>query len=554
MQRRASIWWAVCGCWLAWVLAGGAEPQVLATLLGPDGQLKPPGAAPPGMTVTTVAAAPGGKPRLHITVVADFAWRRAGAAGQPDAPLDAVRLLTLCGPFLPPTADAVRLRVRVSSGRAILAVGGPVSQVGNSDVFCDPQLVDAADGQDWRTVELSLNQRLARNFRRPNFTSDLPVVYYTRWAQEPLGLYLVAPPPATGAPTGVVLDVEQIELLACGEGQPAPKFAPADVTRVATIADFAGEDALAQVVTVAHGAGLSASFAASYRRAAADGPLKLPAHVLASSPFIREEGLAYPAPRYTRVPGPPGVPAVQAEGVWAEEGQIVTLKTPGKAAANALSFAIKPNFPTPLSAAYTAARDGQALQAVDLVVFVAPAGGVFPWRDLEAAPELQQALRDSGYQGPGGHYEYLLAPVRPPPLTRVPLAQAGAFAFYSARCLVPAGQWSTVIVPCADFICVYGQGACQDLQRRQMPLAAADIAAVGFLLPFGSGHGTLALADVAYVQVPGTPAKLRSYWQVPDPAAVRLTPLPRYRQYQRWLLMTLGAAAPAFLLDGEVAP
>jgi hypothetical protein len=478
-----------------------------------------------------------GQSCLKVAVAKDFTWRWKGWDGRQDAPLDTVRLATLSGPYLPPEADAIRMKIRMASGRAIVTVGGPVSQVGNSDVFCDPQLVDAKDGDGWRTVEFSLNQRLARNFRRPNFSGDLPVVYYTRWAQEPVYLCVAALPDALRPATDTVFFVDQVELISRGEGRPFPAFDAAEVKVVGTIADFESEQDLTNVFSVAHGSALAKSFEAGYRRNAGSTTNALPEHIRKSSPFIQQEGIPYPAPRYTRVEGRGGSVALQAECAWAEEGQIVTIKARANADANAIALAIKPVFPAASSGTFAFEYGGRRAHAVDFIVFVAPAGAEFPWRAFGPSEDLQKLLREGGYHGPGKTFDYLLTMDR----------RAGDFGFYTARRYVPAGAWSTAVIPFADFVCVYGHGACRNMQLGQQLLQPENIAAVGFLAPFGSGHGTIAVDDVACVHVPGSTQDLRSFWQVPDIARARLIRLPRYAQYGAWALMTLGEDAPAFL-------
>lgn len=532
---------------LAATLSSWAQPEAIRVLQDFEGGGRSTGGLPAGIGAASSNETEFGKSCLRVSIAANFGWRWQGWTGKQDSPLESVRLGILTNPYLPPEADAVRLRVRVASGRAILTVGGPVSQLGNSDVFCDPQLVEAAPGQGWQTVEFSLNQRLIRNFRRANFSAELPVVAYSRWIQEPLYLYLVAPPPQLRAAEETVLFVDQAELLAKGEGRPFPQFAPAAVKAVARIADFEAEEDRAKVVSVAHGQALGKSFEEGYRRQGREGPA-MPKHTLGGSTFVREEGIPYPAPRYTLVPGAGGGRALQAECMWAEEGQIVTVKNAGSAAgANALSLAAKLDFPGTASGTYSCRVAGQPVNVLDVVVFVAPRGAAFPWRDFEPSDELRQALQQRNYPGPGAVYDYLLTPDARVRCTRVPdIRQAGAFGFYMARRVVPAGEWTTLVVPWADFLCVYGQGECRDNCARQLQLQAETIAAVGFLAPYGTGHGTLRLDNLAWVQVPGAPAELRSYWQ-PDPAAVRMTALPAYNQYGTWKMMTLGEEVPAFL-------
>ena len=330
-----------------------------------------------------------------------------------------------------------------------------------------------------------------------------------------------------------------------GEGRAFPRFTPGELARQQDIPLFDQERPL--TCTVGHGYSILASFEAGYRRSNSLDLSKVPEHIQRSSSFIREEGLLYPAPRYQVVPGPDGAPAVQAEGLWAEEGQIVTLKTSAPGTANALTFQIKADFPSARGGNFALNLDGKPGHAVDLVVFVAPAGKEFPWASFAPTDELREALARSGYTGPGRPYEYLISTDRKGAAVRVPdLTQAGDFGLYVARRYVTAGEWSTCTVPLADFICYYGQGACQAMQRQQLPLASDTVAAVGWLAPFGSGHGTLSLQKPAWAQVPGEPAQLRSFWQVPEAQNARLTPVPFYRQYQGISLMTLGAEEPAF--------
>ena len=499
----------------------------------------------PSITAESSSETSFGSNCLKVTVAKDFKWRWTGWGGTQDLPLEMARLAVLSCPYLPPETDAIRLRVRLPSGRAILSIGGPVSQMGNSDVFCDPQLIEPSD--EWKIIEISLNHRLVRNFRRPNFTAELPLIYYTRWAQEPVCLYLAAPPEALRTTEDTVLFMDQIELVARGEGKPFPTFEGTRIEKVETIASFEVESDMTNVFSLAHGYSTLKAFEAGYRRPSTSEGKPIPEHIRRTSPFIQEEGFLYPAPRYRRVEGSTGTHALQAEGIWTEEGQIVTLKTLGNPKANALAFTIRPEFPSALAGHFAFEHEGQPAHAVDFVVFVSPKGTDFPWHDIEATAELKEALRTSGYQGPGARYDYLVTMDRSPAINQPDIRQAGSFGFYTARRYLPAKAWSTTIIPFADFVCVYGQGACREMQSAQLPLSPTNIAAVGLLAPYGSGHGTIALDELAYAKVPGSPAELRSFWQVPDLSPVKLLPLPRYGQPRPWVLMTAEGDAPIHL-------
>ena len=172
------------GLALCWVRLAAAT-DVIRVAQDFEAGFRPAGKLSPGVNAERSSETPFGASCLKITVASDFAWTRPD--GTP-APIDAFRVALLSNPHLPPETDAIRMRVRVVSGRAILSVGGPVSQIGSSDVFCDPHLVEPQGADEWQVVEFSLNHPIARNFRRANLSRDLPVIYYTRWAQEPMTL------------------------------------------------------------------------------------------------------------------------------------------------------------------------------------------------------------------------------------------------------------------------------------------------------------------------------------------------------------------------------
>jgi len=487
-----------------------------------------------------------GKSCLRISVPAGFDWTMKGRDGK-DAPLENVCLYTLSCPYLPPEADAIRMKVKVVSGRTIIAPGCPVSQMGNSDVLCDPQLVEAR-GDAWQTVEFSLNNNLVRNFRRANFTKDLPVVYFTRWAQEPIYLYLVALPEKLRPAEDTEIYIDQVELISKGEGRPFPKIEGSKIKEVSSIADFTNGQGMENVFSVAHGYSISKAFEAGYRRNIPPGASSFPEYMRKTCPFMNEEGFLYTAPRYSFADGPEGRKFLQAECEWAEEGQIITFKTQGDVNANAFKFTLKADYPA-LSkpSIYSFDVDGKKTLAVDIIVFVSPKGADFPWNDIGATDELKQSYKDSGYKGPGSKYDYLLTTDRSKCIKVGEIGQAGAFGFYSTRRHVPAGEWSDIVVPFADFICVYGQGSCKDMQAKQLPLSPGNISAIGVLAPYGTGHGAISFQKASYVSVPGNPAELRSYWQVPDPAKIKMIKLPRFNRYGTSTMMTAGEDAPDYM-------
>jgi hypothetical protein len=503
---------------------------------------------PTAIKVEKFSKTDSGSSCLHVSIPEAFDWKWKGWDGKQDMPLENVSLSTLCGPYLPPEADAIRMNVKITSGRAIISVGGPVSQIGNSDVLCDPKLVEPGKYDAWQTVEFSLNQPLVRNFRRPNFTSDIPVVYYTRWIQEPVYLYLIALPEKLRPAEETDLYIDQIELISKGEGKPFPKFESSQVKEIAVIADFEAEEDIKNVFSVGHGYSIIKPFEFGYLRKKDPSARQIPDYIRISSPFIQQEDTHYPAPRYSISEGMNGKKALHAECMWAEEGQIITVKTNGDVRANAFKFTIKPDYPAMQQSSINNFEfEGKKAHTVDFIVFVSPKGTDFPWHDIEATDALKQAFNESGYKGPGAKYDYLLTTDRNTCVNMPDIRQAGSFGFYSARRYLPAGNWSSAIVPFADFVCVYGQGACKEMQTKQTMLSPENIAAVGILAPYGSGHGTIAIDDISYVSVPGTPDGLRSFWQVPALSKEKLIKLPRFQRYGVSVMMTSDEDTPDYL-------
>lgn len=137
--------------------------------------------------------------------------------------------------YLPPETTAIRMKARVASGRFTLSVGGPTAYFATSDVRAEPQVLEPSD--EWQTVTFSLVSDLERNYRRPIFSSESPVIYYTRWIQEPMRLLI-------GVDSLGELWLDEIELIASGEGTDFPDYteetvkllAESDLSRAFTFA------------------------------------------------------------------------------------------------------------------------------------------------------------------------------------------------------------------------------------------------------------------------------------------------------------------------------
>lgn len=378
-------------------------------------------------------------------------------------------------PFLPPEADAIRLRVRVLRGEMAIYAGGPTAYYANSDVFTEPKTIRAADDADWEEVTLPLHAPLWRNFRRAGFSTDAPRCYYTRWAQEPMGLFL------SPGSTGEML-VDRIDVIACGQGMPFRDFTPDQVELVKTVADFEDGDTT-NAFTCYMAATETEWFEESWKRS----------KVLRFEPMqhrLHEGGLR-------------GHRSLEFYGRTAEEVHCAGIRVNGAAAANGFAVTMRADAPQRRETLL----DGEPVVPMDFLVFVAPADQPFAWSSVAATDE-QRAM-----PGPGFDYQMTLRAI------------AGRsdlhFAIYQTRRYLKPGEWSRVILPATDFSCVYGQGTMRHPFTNHAPLDPAQMIAFAWLPPWcrsGSRDApiTLQIDRLDLVRLPGDAKAQRSFWQVDD--------------------------------------
>jgi hypothetical protein len=262
--------------------------------------------------------------------------------------------LWMLGPeYLPPETDAIRLRVKVLSGQFELNVGSPTAYFATSDVFTKPITLTPGD---WRTVEISLIHDLQRNYRRPIFSQQSPVIYYTRWVQEIMRLQMSA------SSQGEML-VDDIALVTRGQGKPFATFPPQSVRPLGeadptTRFTFATDD---REFTLSHEPG--------------DKAVRKPA-VLAPSPSSEAHALW----------------TAQQRG--AEEMSYFGVKARAPKGANALRITLKMEHASSLDPL-----------AVDLFTLVGERGE-FPWEKTTAEAGTSTA------PGPLKPFDYCLSPAR----------------------------------------------------------------------------------------------------------------------------------------------
>lgn len=416
----------------------------------------------------------------RIEIVPDEAGQALRVnVGNPRVFTSGAGLILRLAPYFPPQADALRFRLKVLTGRISLFCGGPTAYYGNSDVFTEPQTFEAAAKPEWIEVVLNFNRPTWRNFRRSGFSTDAPRNYYNRWAQEPLGIVLA--PDSLGECL-----IDDIEVISLGEGRPFATFRPDQITLVKPIADF--EDGKQdEVFTLYMAAAETEWFDESWIRSKA---LRFEPMRLA----VTEAGLE-------------GRQALECRGRTAEEVHCAGLHTRGAAEANAISVNLLVDTPGQRNTLVGAG----AIAPLDFLVFVAPAGKAFDWSALAPSPGLK------AHGGPGFDYN----------LTHRSIAARTDldFAIYQTRRYLTPGEWSRQVLPAADFTCIYGQGSMRDRFLNHEALQCGEVIAIAWLHPWcrlGKRDAivTTRIDELSFVQVPGTPDELRSFWQVPDVKAI----------------------------------
>lgn len=416
---------------------------------------------------------------------------------------DGAKAILRLADYLPPEADGVRLRLRAASGSFSIHAGGPTAYYGNSDVWSLPRTVRAEDSTEWIDLNLSLNHPLRRNFRRAGFSAEATRIYYQRWAQEPLGIYL-------GAGSHGELLIDRIDLIASGEGRPFPRFSPAEMEPVSCLADFE-DDLLDRVATVFFPATEAEWFDESWRRSR---PLRFQPMSLSIAPS-----------------GPGGEKVLVCQGPTAEEVHATALLTRGDAKANALLLSLKVEAP----GRQERLAGGAPVTPIDILIFSTPEGVEFPWDSLAASPQL----RSLGGRGFDYQFTHQVIANR----------QDLDFAIHHARRYLTPGEWSEPCLPSADFVCLYGQGSMKKRFLDQAPLNMSEIMAVAWVNPWArTGRRDVAVTTtidrIDLVRVPGTPESHRSFWQVPDVSRLVLQPGSNDRG-QRELIIGLPGELPA---------
>jgi hypothetical protein len=106
------------------------------------------------------------------------------------------------------------------------------------------------------------------------------------------------------------------------------------------------------------------------------------------------------------------------------------------------------------------------------------------------------------------------------------LLQGQSYAMHHARRALPNGQWTRVILPLSDFVCVLGSGTLADKQAKQQSPQRDTATALCFTPSFRQNRQptTIEIDRIQWVRRSSSdPASFRTFPQA-DPAKVRLVP------------------------------
>jgi hypothetical protein len=398
---------------------------------------------------------------------------------------ESLRAMPIGPDLLPPTADAVVIKLRVLEGKVTLSLGGPTIYFGHSDVQTMPVTLSAEQGTGWREITVSLHDGLIRNFRRAGFGRASPVIYYTRWIQEPMGLYVHR------GSVGRVL-IESITLISQGRGKAERAFEAGEKKLEQTISDFTEPASLKQVFTASHE---SADFQAPAKLSRPNWtPPKL-SHDM-SDDSAKHQGVLRVVHR--------GAEEVTFAGI--------KLSNPDLRERNTNSIPSQPE-PNVLDAIAVDLRVTSPLPieqvSIDWLLYESPVDAPLDFERCQPPVEW----RDK----PDRAFDFYLTEK---------LLQGQSYAMHHARRALPNGQWTRVILPLSDFVCVLSSGTLADKQAKQLSPQRDTATALCFTPSFRQHRQptTIEIDRIQWVRRSSSePASFRTFPQV-DPARVRLVP------------------------------
>ncbi len=452
-----------------------------------------------------------GKRGLSLTVTDQMPWGNS----------EFLRAMLVGPDLLPPTADAVVIKLRVLEGKVTLSLGGPTIYFGHSDVLTAPVTLSAEQGTGWREVTVSLHDGLIRNFRRAGFGRASPVIYYTRWIQEPMGLYVHR------GSVGKVL-IESITLVSLGRGKSAGNLGlwggestgNIEVKPVDWINGFAEPASLQQVFTATHE---SADF---------QGPAKLsrpnwtpPKVSLIANPketdgrlgVLRIEHRAAEEVAFTGIKLSTGDRMENRTALTPDEKRLHdSILADNDAIERKLDENPSRDSRLPAYFEYAIALDVRVTSplpieqvSIDWLLYESPVDAPLDFERCRPPVEW----RDK----PDLAFDFYLTEK---------LLKGESYAMHHARRALPNGQWTRVILPLSDFVCVFGWSTMADKQAKQQSPQRNTATALLFTPSFRQNLQTTTIEIDRIVWVGcslSDPTSFRTFPQV-DPAKVRLVP------------------------------
>lgn len=376
-----------------------------------------------------------------------------------------LELITLGTNYLPPEADAIRLKVRAISGNISLTFGGPTAYFGNSDVFLRPIQIKAAEKpSDWFTAEFSLHHGLIRNFRRASFSQNSPTIHYARWTQEPTYAYLLR------GSTGEA-HFKDIEIISHGESHPFPS------TNI---------DTSKPPQTIANGS-LAQSVSRPFTTLVGD----------TESEFVAPPNQHLPATISSEIDPKEGS-VLKIKGRFSEEVSAVGFEVNQSPSGDTLALRVKVNSSIPAFIAPNVAAD-----PLDIVLYASRESSPFDWTPF-LRPDKTPHTISPRFERNLTHTNLLRNPEK-------------SVAIYHARRFLPPKTWSNLTIPLEDFVCLYAQGNLATHFTTQQSPRPESLIAIALIPPWPRKGRTETTLNVQSIQLVSrlSPASQRSYYQAP---------------------------------------
>jgi len=326
--------------------------------------------------------------------------------------------------------------VKVLHGEFILSIGGPTAYYGNSDAFARP--IFLKENPEWQTITFSLHEGLIRNYRRSEFSTNAPIIYYNRWAQEPTSIVIFK------GSYGELL-IKKIEILSTGLGKKFPEFNNSELEKITTLVNFDSPLSNRNVFTVLSGGNNSMK--------------------TFENSWTHKEKIIHLPPELSVIEES-GKKLLKVNAPSIEEIKFFMVKVhTDESSGNALSFKIKidtkqENYILP----------NIKSQPIDFILITTENPNTFNWEPFAANPEW----KTEKYRG----YDYNIAYDRIKSLTNLSIG------IFQARRFLPLSNLNDLTIPLIDFVPIYLSDAMKKYLKKQNYLVPSKLIAIGILPPW----------------------------------------------------------------------